>query len=109
MGSEVGSSAEDETRSGKFDGNSKDLAPCSRLSSVASSAPVAQRRTWGLCLHFDKCMHSKDAIDDQIQFFLANDAKIAGHSLQMVDSSVSDSWGGWLQREVSCDVLLVNF
>ena len=41
----VVSSDEDDIVSGMLHGNSMDSAPRSGLSSVASSAPVAQRRT----------------------------------------------------------------
>ena len=91
----------DDIGSGMLHGNAMDSAPCSGLSSVASSAPVAERRTWAVCLHFDKRLHGKEVIDDHIRFFLAIDLKIALHSLLMVDRAVSEQWGGWSEREVS--------
>ena len=88
-----------------LDGNAMDLPPCSGLSSVASSAPVAQRRTWTLCLHFDKRFHDKEVIDAQIRFFLGNDLRIAGHSLEKEHRCCLEQWGGWMEREVYRDLL----
>ena len=90
----------DKIESGILDGNAMDSSACSWLSSVASSAPIARRRTWTLCLHFDRRLHRKEVIDDQIRFFLANDLQKAGHSVDMEGRCMSKLWGGYLQREV---------
>ena len=84
----------------------------SGFSSVASSAPVVQRRTWTLCLEFDKRCHDKDVIGDQIRHFLAYDLKKSGHWVEMESRFSSEQWGGYLEREVfryfSCSLLFLG-
>ena len=86
-----------------------DSPPCSGLSSVASSAPFAHRRTWTQCLDLDKSYHDKEVIDDLIRFFLANDLKKSGHSVEMEGRCLSKQWGGYLQREVHREFCVCAF